>query len=1514
MKNLVLILLVIKLIMTNAVNKYAAQTGYDTYQSILSGQFFDIGDEAADEDIPSCKVNEYVLFGFSNGDYECTPVCNFKYSYSPEKRLELLNLKTFQYLAKGFCHIRSCFMGGYLRLSDKECILDPNDCDDGYFVSFNTMRCELPNACYKEPNTFYWTGDWLYGDPQTRTCSRTCSSENPYKDPTSQTCVASCPTGRYLTKKSSYDYSFDPPVMIPAGVCVTKCPSPDILSGNEPMGGLYLDETKNECVEASDCPMDTFGSAETNPTPKCVNSCPTSTVANSRNKKCNRGTCGEDLVRIDNNCVAWPEDCPTGKFGKVIHYDTNWEENICVKSEDCDVSELYNELTYGNPVTRKCEELWSFRPPGSFINVCPEPFYNPRQNPTYCILSASQCPDGRVLDLDDSTRTCQEDVRVDSSGAVVSIESTRYGDSTNYFRKACPSNKFAQITHRINTYKTCVNAAGCPSGMYGNNKYRVCVYPMQCSGGTYADPTTKMCQNCGIGYYGDPMTKRCIQVINGTIDCSFGYYAKPSTRMCVLPKQCSTSATTMYGNPFTKKCRALNDCIASNNCPSGLYANPTTMVFVTAFGCPSGMYGNPTTRMCVVATGCPSGMYGNPNTRTCVAETSCPHSMYANPTTRMCVVATGCPADMYGNADTRMCVVATGCPTSMNGDSVAKMCVSNCPHNTPYIQARKCISSAECPTDKYADWNTKTCVNANECSDMALTDTYMTTSKTIQSVMEQKIPGLVDGLKIYLNKTSGMTHTGNIRQCERIPFCTSPRFNTAIRWISVANKCESSCSDKKISFWYYGDRYNICVANCPGYMPLTSADGKTCYSKCPTGTFEYDNKCYSNCPTGTFEYNKTCVSNCPSGTFADGDNKKCIKNCPTGKKFDEVNTKCVDSCESGTYQLLNDASKCVRSSDCGTSKYGNPNTNQCVLNCPPADFKFYDNSNVCSNDCGPNSYNGKAHLQYTNGFATCVSECDVGKYVDNNSTCTDCTPIANFLVTSWNSRSISCTSSTNSRINSGGCNYGCNGGNYNKIAGPTADLCVCCTAGQYANPTTGNCATTCPSGYYKRTDKRICVVAADCPTNMYVNPTTTTCVVASDCPSDMYANPTTRMCVNVSSCPTNMYANPITRMCVTECSSDYYKNSVTRRCVANCSAGTYADPVTNMCVADCSPDYYKNLYTRTCVATCPLGTYADPNINMCVTECYSPDYYKREDARTCVATCPNSTYTDPATNMCVTDCSPDYYKDLYTRTCVATCPPGTYGFPTTGTCVTTCPIGYWKYEDDINLCLSCEKAKDMYNTLYTCNLDTRLEGKYLEDKYLEKCGCDNTIPVCTATDGTVASAESCTCGSAYCNATTGLFCDMSNNDRCNTNPICANTNGTVANSLDCICGNSTCTNTDNYCNNGECSATETVSMPEYILLDVYNANTPSCDDITGYEKITDTETCQTGLATLGYDSYTFDTSSGSVQWAPNECFYIPSWGLTGIGYGSDHSQTHMTKHCGQEANKNRASCICKLQN
>lgn len=78
------------------------------------------------------------------------------------------------------------------------------------------------------------------------------------------------------------------------------------------------------------------------------------------------------------------------------------------------------------------------------------------------------------------------------------------------------------------------------------------------------------------------------------------------------------------------------------------------------------------------------------------------------------------------------------------------------------------------------------------------------------------------------------------------------------------------------------------------------------------------------------------------------------------------------------------------------------------------------------------------------------------------------------------------------------------------------------------------------------------------------------------CPfvTNTFADPTTGKCV--LSCPSGYFADSRDRLCKTNCSYLFSDSTLAvPACVENCSSGTYADQITYTCLSNCPLFYFK---------------------------------------------------------------------------------------------------------------------------------------------------------------------------------------------------------------------------------------------------------------------------------------------------------------------------------------------------
>lgn len=101
--------------------------------------------------------------------------------------------------------------------------------------------------------------------------------------------------------------------------------------------------------------------------------------------------------------------------------------------------------------------------------------------------------------------------------------------------------------------------------------------------------------------------------------CGNGLYGDSATRIC---KDCNADCPT---------CLSLTVCLS---CTTNLYLS----FGVCLATCPSGTFADDSSMTCVYAVSCPSGQFGNADNQTC--SSTCPPQQYPNATTKMCTVCT----------------------------------------------------------------------------------------------------------------------------------------------------------------------------------------------------------------------------------------------------------------------------------------------------------------------------------------------------------------------------------------------------------------------------------------------------------------------------------------------------------------------------------------------------------------------------------------------------------------------------------------------------------------------------------------------------------------------------------------------------------------------------------------------------------------------------------------------------------------------------------------------------------
>lgn len=401
---------------------------------------------------------------------------------------------------------------------------------------------------------------------------------------------------------------------------------------------------------------------------------------------------------------------------------------------------------------------------------------------------------------------------------------------------------------------SCVTDSNCPSGTFADNSTYTCVTCIApCLTCQYQSGST--CLSCKSGYLYYPPNNTCLLV------CPGGYFNNSGTcEACVAPCSTCTSVSFCTGCQVNYLNSAAGSCVASTSCPSGTYANGTTMICTT---CPTGCTGCVSDSNC---TSCDSTIYVFYNFKCLV---SCPGGTYrvgvtcqncsstclgcsgTDSTCTSClaplvlynsVCQAGCPEKYYNSSG-----VCTNCLTQCLTCSASSTCDS-CPSGT-YLTNGLCQTG--CPAGTYQDTSTNQCTvcssNCSSCSGSA-TNCISCPSGTI----------LYNGGCLSTCPVNYYPVNGICTTCGNCVTCTS----------------STTCSQCIPGYYMFN---SICFATCPGSgiadpatMTCTSCDS-TCLT-CSGST--------SNCTTckgGNYLYNGVCFSTCPDGLVPDAQTNTCSK-------------------------------------------------------------------------------------------------------------------------------------------------------------------------------------------------------------------------------------------------------------------------------------------------------------------------------------------------------------------------------------------------------------------------------------------------------------------------------------------------------------------------------------------------------------------------------------------------------------------------------------------------------------
>ena len=579
-----------------------------------------------------------------------------------------------------------------------------------------------------------------------------------------------------------------------------------------------------------------------------------------------------------------------------------------------------------------------------------------------------------------------------------------------------------------------------------------------------------------------------------------------------------------------------------------------------------------------------------------------------------------------------------------------------------------------------------------------------------------------------------------------------------------ANNC-TSCSNNLILF------NNKCVDVCPqgyyyGLDPTVTWYRKTCMScsgqcvncnlpcaqyncklprcqscllnntceKCIPGYFVYNGTCVDICPTNFFGNNDTglcqelgvCSSNCKSCSSNEGctecftgflvSNRDCVAcdsscvNCVVDKNF-------CTSCRNTSWYLQKADGTCVEKCKAGT--FGNDQTKICD-SCSPTCVECSNLYNNCT-VCDVQSYIYRSYHADTKTYF--CSSCGLDHFYPSPSgDCLECKPHCKTCTTATDC--LVCDPFYQQNYLNNTCEY-CNS-NCSYCQPLNFSRCdVCSNTSEYANPETGECWASCPSGYFiDRVDPKSCRQCS---------------FLCKTCQSTIF---------NCTSCNSpdevllyNQTSNKYS--CESSCPIGYFNDSTTKTCQACNQTCSHCRENSSNCIACQSP---YSLYRNTCYSQCPIGTYqdiaghcaicdwncatCDKATNNC-TSCHNPLVLSKN---TCVMPCQLGYYSDQGQcKKCFTGC-----VQCNSLSDCSYCDPQTFSLKN-GICVSTCGDGYCKESFQVNDSIFASKCSPCPSGCKICSVSNACQLCLSSDDFIDSLG--NCISSCDLQNSYVITAN-----------------------------------------------------------------------------------------------------------------------------------------------------------------------------
>ena len=561
------------------------------------------------------------------------------------------------------------------------------------------------------------------------------------------------------------------------------------------------------------------------------------------------------------------------------------------------------------------------------------------------------------------------------------------------------------------------------------------------------------------------------------------------------------------------------------------------------------------------------------------------------------------------------------------------------------------------------------------------------------------------------------------------------------------------------------DVVNLCATDCgQDYYP--DPNDNTC-KRCAWGCRTCTGPSYNDCGLCHWDYylqpnSTTCSLTCPDGFGYGKDNMcaPCSSSCATC--YSALNTSCISckanyflqapynvcvaTCDDGYY--ANISTQTCEPCDLGCRICRAAGTNNCTSCNSSAGYYLYPNSTVCSQTC-PSGYFG-----LLGACLSCPAECQT---CSNFTTCTSCY-LPNFL------QSIGrCTQDCPNGYYANAITYVCDPCDLacSTCFGPSNTECFQCATGYHSEPSSqSTCNSSCPARYFRYPASDLCLACyfscsscygttrfdcITCNSGLYLQPSSNECLTS--CPTGYYKNTTLKKCIACHSACKTCFGGDFTQC--SSCQSGYFLQGDSTTCLNTCpSAGYWADTSKNVCspcnsacsrctgsgnnqCSACSPKYYlQPNNSKTCLNTCGNGYWADSTINVC-SSCAATCKFCTGPSTLDCASCGVGFYWNLLLQKCVTSCPGGYYPDNAKRLCslcdrscrtcfgpsndgCSSCQAGFFLQPSSATCLPSCPdaAGYWA-NPSTNECLPCSKDCETCNNLGSDSCLSCKKGSYL---------------------------------------------------------------------------------------------------------------------------------------------------------------------------------------------------------